>query len=561
MGWGRSIRRKALVHTNVVDVLNLGISIPKAKKWSRTGRGGAVVIGMTVGFVCAAVQSAVADPAGGGLVWGPCPAEYALNPDTDQCGSVTVPRDYANPDAGSIDILVTRHPAEAPDARRGILFTNPGGPGGDAIASNSVLAQALPEQIRRQWDFIGVQPRGLAHAGAVECAVTPELLTAMNFGFAGGAARSACGGAVPGATAHITTENTARDWDRVRTALDVDAIDVYGLSYGTVLASTYATLFPQHTGRVVLDSAVDRDWLWNDVLWHQNDGYKTRFYDLMDWIAANDATYGLGDTPLKVYQRWSDRIVEEAGGNPTLGPPPAQVGDVPPGLEKVADAYRAGVDLTGPARVQFEAFLRRLADPAHTQSASSLYLVTRQALPARNNWPMIAHAIRDGHEALAGSAPSDGSEDQLDSGVRAQMMQAIVLCNENAVAPRPDRLPGWLFSTFVTSDLFDAIGYSYSAGPGCAGAPPVTALPELRNHGLGTAPLVLQGVRDPQTPYEGGIRLARDMNAHLVTVEGGDHGAAIQGGNTTVDAAITDYLMTGTTGVARAPEAPITAPL
>lgn len=535
------------------------------RQWqSRTGRSvrlGAVAIGLAVGFGSAAAPSVAADPAAGQLEWGPCPAEYALDPDTDQCGSVTVPRDYANPGAGSIDVLVTRHRAEDPDARRGVLFTNPGGPGGDAIASNSMLAHALPEQIRRQWDFVGVQPRGLAHAGAVECAVTPEVLTAMNVGFAGGAARLACDGAAPGATAHITTENTARDWDRVRAALGADVIDVYGLSYGTILASTYATLFPQHTGRMVLDSAVDREWMWNDVLWHQNDGYKTRFYDLMDWIAANDAIYGLGDTPLKVYQRWSDRIVEEAGGNPTLAPPPARIGDVPPGLEKVADAYRAGIDLTGPARVQFEAFVRRLADPAHTQSASSLYVVTRQVLPARNSWPMIARVIRDGLGALPDGARGDVTEDRPESVPQAQMMQSIVLCNENTVAPRPDRLPGWLFSTFVTGDLFDAIGYSYSAGPGCAGAPPVTALPEIGNHGLGTAPLVLQGLRDPQTPYDGGVRHARAMNALLVTVDGGDHGAAVQGGNTAVDAAITEYLLTGTTTVTQTPEAPITAPL
>ncbi|MDH6279722.1 pimeloyl-ACP methyl ester carboxylesterase [Prescottella agglutinans] len=551
-----------LARVTVVDVLNSGNSIRKLQ--SRTGRSarlGAVAIGLTVGFASAAVPSAAADPSSGELAWGPCPAEYSLDPDTDQCGTVTVPRDYANPGAGSIDVLVTRHRAEDPAARRGVLFTNPGGPGGDAIASNGMIAQALPEQIRRQWDFIGVQPRGLAHAGAVECAVTPELLAAMNVGFSGGAARLACDGAAPGATAHITTENTARDWEQVRIALGADVIDVYGLSYGTILASTYATLFPQHTGRMVLDSAVDRDWLWNDVLWRQNDGYKARFYDLMDWIAANDATYGLGDTPLKVYQRWSDRVVEEAGGNPTLAPPPARIGDVPPGLENIADAYRAGVDLTGPARVQFEAFVRRLADPAHTQSASSIYALTRQTLPARNSWPMVARVIRDGLGALPAAPPGDVSEDQLDSIVQAQMMQALVLCNENAVAPRPERLPGWLFSTFVTGDLFDAIGYGYSAGAGCAGAPPVTALPEIGNHGLATAPLVLQGLRDPQTPYDGGIRHARDMDAHLVTVEGGDHGAAIQGGNTTVDTAITDYLLTGATTITRAPEAPITAPL
>ncbi|WP_346764532.1 alpha/beta fold hydrolase [Rhodococcus sp. HNM0569] len=503
-----------------------------------------------------------AQPSTAELTWSTCPAEYELDPATDDCASVPVPRDYANPAAGTIDILVTRHRAEDPGARRGVLFTNPGGPGGDAIGSNSMIADQLPDSVGAQWDIVGVQPRGLAHAGAVECDTSPDVLAGMNLGFLGGTARAACEGDAPGSTAHITTENTARDWDEVRKAMGEDVVDIYGLSYGTVLASTYATLFPAHAGRIVLDSAVDQAWLWNHVLWEQNDGYKGRFYDLMDWLAAHDDTYGLGDTPLKVYQRWSDRIVEEAGGNPTLAPPPAQIGDVPPGLEQVADAYRAGVDLTGPARVQFEAFLRTLADPTHTQAASSIYVLTRQALPARNAWPMLARMIRDGAEAAPeGAGAPDPNSPEFQRAVQAQFMQSIVVCNENTAQARPDRIPGWLFSTFVTGDLFDAVGYSFSAGPACAGAPPVTALPPLDGQALATAPLLLQGLRDPQTPYDGGVALGGQMGAHLVTVEGGDHGAAMQGGNTVVDEAIVEYLETGSTGITHAPEAPITAPL
>lgn len=386
----------------------------------------------------------------------------------------------------------------------------------------------------------------------------PEQATAASLGFGGAAARNACEAGAPGATAHLTTENTAKDWEQVRVALGEDVIDIYGLSYGTILGSTYATLFPQHTGRMVLDSAVDQNWLWNEVLWQQNDGYKARFYDFMDWIAANNDTYGLGETQLKVYQRWSDRIVAEAGGNPTL----AQVGDVPPGLEALAEAYRRGVDLTGPARVQFEAFIRGLADPSHTQMSSSIYVMTRQVLPARNSWPLMARIIRDGVEAIpSGAGMSDIPEQELERIAQSQMMQALILCNENSVADRPDRIPGWLFSTFVTGDLFELIGYGYSAGTFCAGAAPVAALPELTNRGLATAPLVLQGLRDPQTPYQGGVQLARDMGANLVTVDGGDHGVGIQGGNAVIDQAVTDYLETGRTTVTHAPEAPITAPL
>jgi len=532
-------------------------------RFARRTRFVALIGGLTATLALGAVPLATAQPApGDDLRWGSCPAEYELDPASDQCASVTVPRNYADPAAGTIDVLVTRHRAEDPSSRRGVLFTNPGGPGGDAIGSNSMFVEILPDAVRAQWDVIGIQPRGLPYAGAVECVLAPEQTTAMSLGFGGAATRNACESAAPGTTAHLTTENTAKDWEQVRIALGEDVIDIYGLSYGTILGSTYATLFPQHTGRMVLDSAVDQKWLWNDVLWQQNDGYKDRFYDLMDWIAAHDDTYGLGDTPLKVYQRWSDRTVEEAGGNPTLAPPPAQIGDVPPGLQAVADAYRGGVDLTGPARVQFEAFIRSLADPSHTQMSSSIYVMTRQVLPARNSWPLMARVIRDGRDAIPdGTAMDDLTEQEYERIAQAQVMQSLVLCNENNVAARPDRIPGWLFSTFVTGDLFDLIGYSYSAGPECAGAPPVVALPTLSNRGLATAPLVLQGMRDPQTPYQGGVQLAHDMGAHLVTVEGGDHGAGIQGGNAVVDQAVTEYLETGRTTVTHAPEAPITAPL
>src|SRR5699024_10758541 len=77
---------------------------------------------------------------------------------------------------------------------------------------------------------------------------------------------------------HLTTENTARDWERVRQALGVEQISIHGLSYGTLLGSTYATLFPEHTDKMVLDSGVHPDWMWNQVLLEQNEPYKQRVH-------------------------------------------------------------------------------------------------------------------------------------------------------------------------------------------------------------------------------------------------------------------------------------------
>ncbi|NLD86047.1 MAG: hypothetical protein GX636_09080, partial [Actinomycetales bacterium] len=47
---------------------------------------------------------------------------------------------------------------------------------------------------------------------------------------------------------------------------------------------------------------------------------KQRVHAMFEWIAANDAVYGLGDTPLKVYQRWTEQVLAETGTTATLAP-------------------------------------------------------------------------------------------------------------------------------------------------------------------------------------------------------------------------------------------------
>lgn len=146
--------------------------LPSARRgdamFLRRSRFVALAVGVTAVLAVGPAPLAAAEPApSGDLRWESCPAEYQLDPASDQCASVTVPRNYAEPDAGTIDVLVTRHRAEDPGSRKGVLFTNPGGPGGDAIGSNRMFVDVLPGAVRAQWDVIGVQPRGLSYAGAL----------------------------------------------------------------------------------------------------------------------------------------------------------------------------------------------------------------------------------------------------------------------------------------------------------------------------------------------------------------------------------------------------------
>lgn len=487
--------------------------------------------------------------------WGSCP-ESVTSPGA-VCTTVTVPRDYSQPGGATIDVTVSKLPARDPDARRGVLFGNAGGPGGDSLTyydDDEVFT--WPEELRDEWDLIGVQPRGLTHAGPLQCAPLDSTDVVMAATNAGGAHRAACEAASGDDWRHLTTENTARDWEQVRQALGEERISIHGVSYGTLLGSTYATLFPQHTDKMVLDSGANPDWMWNQVLLEQNEPYKQRVHAMFDWIAANDAVYGLGDTPLKVYQRWTEQVLAETGTTATLAPPPARVGDVPAEWQALAQLWIDGTTVTGPARVQLEGLARQLATPGAVQAASPTLAATRGLAPQSSTWPVLAESLRDGTPVGAGADPA--MPELPEELIVSVNMQSAVLCNENRVAPRPLDYPGFLWTQFVTGDMFDAIGLMFSSGAACAGAPPVTTPVEVSGADLQTAPLLINSVGDPQTPLHGARELADRMGAHMITVAGGDHGQVAKG-NTVVDDAVVEYLRTGHTAVTHAPAPPLPA--
>lgn len=60
-------------------------------------------------------------------------------------------------------------------------------------------------------------------------------------------------GADPNYLAHLNAPNIARDLDLIRNLTGFDTIDYYGWSYGSVIGVTYAGLFPERIGHMVLD--------------------------------------------------------------------------------------------------------------------------------------------------------------------------------------------------------------------------------------------------------------------------------------------------------------------
>jgi pimeloyl-ACP methyl ester carboxylesterase len=207
------------------------------------------------------------------LAWGACTfkAEVPV-----QCAQLTVPRDWAAPDAGKdLQVSVSRVAATgAKDNYQGVVLTNPGGPGGQGTGLAADLAKLEPA-LNAQYDVLGMDPRGTGQQGAagqaglgITCQVPVGRLPAGPLDARDRSPQSIKDHQqVPKAVAeacqsvaeapYITTWQTAHDMDLLRQLLKAPELNYIGYSYGTWLGAKYASLFPATTGRIVLDSSVD----------------------------------------------------------------------------------------------------------------------------------------------------------------------------------------------------------------------------------------------------------------------------------------------------------------
>ncbi len=297
----------------------------------------ATLLGGTV-WMAAPAPVAAASPDTSSIAWGPC-ADPTLQSVNAQCGFVSVPVDYGNPEGLRIQLAVSRivHTSSAANYQ-GVILSNPGGPGGSGLNLNVFLIQALQAEgfpaAAADYDWIGFDPRGVGSSvPAISCipnyfygprpsyiATTSHLLDFW-LGYSQSYAQ-ACDSQNPLQSAllrHMTTRDVARDVDSIREALGKQQITYYGFSYGTDIGQTYATMFPTHVRRIILDSNVDM--LSNDYrdLNLDQDVPFNRNVDIwMGWVAKYDSVYHLGTTAAAVknafYKAEARLATHPAGG-------------------------------------------------------------------------------------------------------------------------------------------------------------------------------------------------------------------------------------------------------
>jgi pimeloyl-ACP methyl ester carboxylesterase len=122
--------------------------------------------------------------------------------------------------------------------------------------------------------------------------------------------------------AHDSTVDWAHDVDALRLALGVSRITFYGFSYGTYLGQVYATLYPQHVRRMILDSNIDPRGDGLHVMLSMAGPVQRNLGFWFRWVARHHRTYHLGSTPAAVQRRFNatQRALAQHPAGGVVGP-------------------------------------------------------------------------------------------------------------------------------------------------------------------------------------------------------------------------------------------------
>jgi pimeloyl-ACP methyl ester carboxylesterase len=312
------MRKITAVMATAVMAAGIGFTAPTLASAATAGAGGAT----------AGADAAIDGASGAGansISWHTC-ADKDLAQAGAQCGYLSVPLNYSHPRGAKIKIAVSRirHTSSARNYR-GIILTNPGGPGGSGLDLSVFLIEALQSDhlsaAAADYDWIGFDPRGVGSSlPALSCepnyfsadreSYDPTTPSILNY-WLGRTQKydRACAtrsGAQSALLDNMTTIDSARDMNNIRQALagPRGKMSYYGFSYGTYLGQVYATLYPHTLNQLILDSNVDPRNIWYKANLNQDIAFNRNVNIWFGWLAKYNSVYHLGATESAVSKRW-----------------------------------------------------------------------------------------------------------------------------------------------------------------------------------------------------------------------------------------------------------------
>ncbi|WP_073949188.1 alpha/beta hydrolase [Streptomyces kebangsaanensis] len=462
------------------------------------------------------------------VTWSACEAG---TPADLQCGKVTVPLDYAHPDAGTLDLALARYRATGPP--RGSVLLNFGGPGAAGVSELATGGKRFMD-LTDGYDVVSFDPRGVGRSSPVSCGLATDDANARAVGAAGDLRdprvaherlaawrqlATACVKHSGPVLAHMGTVDAARDLDVIRQALGDDKLNYLGFSYGTRLGAVYAARFPGKVGRMALDGV---DTLTESAA-EQGlvavEGQQTALDGFLDWCVQDagcpfgDDRRAAGDQVVRLVRSLDENPVPSGSGSRLTG----------------QDLVRAlGRGLYGKRLwPSLERVIVSLVQDGDTRGVTA-FSSGGVTLPARRG---------DGPAGTAGIPP-----DNLPAALMA------VNCADD-----PDR-PG---AEQLTREL-GRLGTAYEqASPVfgrarlnellmCHGRPRGTDFVRDRVRNVDTARMLLVGTRgDPATPYRWTVETARRLGPSAVVLDNRADGHTGYLSSRCVHRKVNDFLLYG----------------
>ncbi len=182
------------------------------------------------------------------------------------CLTLPMPHDHAGAEQGDpIPVTFAVHLARGNS--QGVLLYNLGGPGYAALPYAESYIGSLDPELTDNFDIVFHDQRGVGPVHGIACPVAEAAFAVAPLdavadpSAAIASARTFVQDCVAEADSPllnvVSTDQAAHDLELFRQAIGAPPVWVYGESYGTQLAQTYATLYPEAVAGVVLDGVVD----------------------------------------------------------------------------------------------------------------------------------------------------------------------------------------------------------------------------------------------------------------------------------------------------------------
>jgi pimeloyl-ACP methyl ester carboxylesterase len=441
-----------------------------------------------------------------------------------QCTTVTAPMDWNNPSPSTdIELELARHTASGNAI--GSLFVNPGGPGGsgyDFVHDADAVDFAVGSALRKNFDVIGWDPRGVGRSTPVYCyddAQLDEFIfgiidapegspewkrqyteASVNFG-------KGCLENTGPSLGFIDTLSTVRDLDLMRALVGDTKLNYLGYSYGSEIGTTYIDTYPDKVGKLVLDGALDPTLTSFEVLKTQSVGFENALHNYLAACPEYDAC-------------------------PFTGPLDKDLARI----AKLYDALNASpIAATDGRKMDGHVFDAAVSTALYSQDYWEEYLTTLfvEALRGKTDMAFLLADFYFGRN-------SDGTyaDNSFESFLAIQCLDYEVETDPAVIIEQNNELAKAAPTFNRPSDVGDEL---------CANWPvPYVGTGPHAASGAGADPvLVISTTGDPATPYEWGVSLSKQLqSARLISYEGEGH-TAYNKGSSCVDAAVEDYFVKG----------------